>query len=61
VLADLRSRLASGEWAHGQQLPPVAELAEHYAVASRTVARALRRLADEGLVQIVPRWGVFRA
>jgi DNA-binding GntR family transcriptional regulator len=35
-------------------------LAEHYKVARATVARSLRKLADEGLVRIIPRWGTFR-
>jgi DNA-binding GntR family transcriptional regulator len=30
-------------------------------VARNTVAKALRRLAEEGLVEIVPSWGTFRA
>jgi len=36
-------------------------LAEHYQVSRSTVAKALRRLADDGLVEIVPQWGTFRA
>jgi DNA-binding GntR family transcriptional regulator len=30
-------------------------------VARNTVTKALRRLADDGLVEIVPGWGTFRA
>ena len=61
VTADLRQRLEAGEWASGEMLPTVATLAKHYGVARGTVASALRRLADDGLVRIVPRWGTFRA
>ncbi len=61
VAADLRRRIAADEWAPGQALPPTANLAEHYGVSPSTVTRALRKLADEGLVTTVPRWGVFRA
>lgn len=61
VEADLRRRLASDEWAQGDALPPVAELAGHYGVARGTVARVLAKLADDGLVRVVPRWGTFKA
>lgn len=58
---DLRRRLNAGEWERGEALPSVADLAEHYGVARGTVAKALRRLADAGLVNVVPNWGTFRA
>jgi DNA-binding GntR family transcriptional regulator len=38
-----------------------ADLAQQYRVARNTVAKALRRLADDGLVEVVPDWGTFRA
>jgi GntR family transcriptional regulator len=60
VAADLRRRLAAGEWDHGAALPTVNELAEHYEVSRTTVTRTLRVLAGEGLVRVVPRWGTFR-
>lgn len=58
---DLRRRCSAGEWELGERLPSVAELAEYYGVARNTVIKALRRLADDGLVEIVPNWGTFRA
>lgn len=60
VETDLRRRLDAGEWAHGDALPPVAELAGQYGTSGATVSKVLRKLADEGLVEVVPRWGVFR-
>ena len=39
----------------------MAALASEYGVSRATVAKALRRLADDGLVEIVPQWGTFRA
>lgn len=60
VLADLRRRTESGEWASGEQLPPIAELASEYRVAQRTVSRAMAVLEGEGLVRRVPSWGTFR-
>ena len=61
VEADLRQRIASGEWQPSDMMPTVAALAEHYRVSPGVVHRVLRRLADEGLVRIVARWGTFRA
>ena len=58
---DLRRRCLAGEWNPGERLPAVADLAVHYGVARNTVTKALRRLADDGLVEIVPSWGTFRA
>ena len=54
----LRARVTAGEWASGERLPPVAELAAQYGVARSTVIAALRRMDD--LVEIVPNWGTFR-
>ena len=56
----LRARIAAGEWASGERLPPVAELAAQYEVARSTVIAALRRMEADGLVEIVRNWGTFR-
>lgn len=61
VAADLRRRIAAGEWESGDVLPTVAALAGHYDVSKATITRMMRTLADEGLVRVVPRWGTFRA
>jgi DNA-binding GntR family transcriptional regulator len=63
VEADLRRRIAADEWDHGDALPTVTELADAYGVGRGTVARVLRRLADDDppLVVIRERWGTFRA
>jgi DNA-binding GntR family transcriptional regulator len=61
VAADLRGRVAAGEWAVDEALPTTAALAEHYGVSQSTVTRALRALATEGLIRTVPRWGTFVA
>jgi DNA-binding GntR family transcriptional regulator len=60
VEAALRQRINADEWASGEALPSVADLASHYGVARATVAKAMRRIADDGLVEIVPQWGTFR-
>ena len=61
VAADLRRRIAAGEWAVDEALPTTAALAEHYHVSQSTVTRVMRILAAEGLVRTVPRWGTFIA
>ena len=61
MAADLRRRIAAGEWEVDEALPTTAVLAEHYHVSQATVTRVLRALAAEGLVRTVPRWGTFRA
>ena len=61
VTEDLRRRIGAEEWQQGEALPTVAVLADHYDVSGGTVAKALRQLAEEGLVRTVPRWGTFRA
>jgi DNA-binding GntR family transcriptional regulator len=60
VETDLRRRVGAGEWASGEALPAMAALAVEYGVSRASVAKALRRLADDGLVEIVPQWGTFR-
>jgi DNA-binding GntR family transcriptional regulator len=60
VEADLRRRIEGDEWVSSAALPSVAALAEHYRVSRASVSKALRRLADDGLVEIVPAWGTFR-
>jgi biotin operon repressor len=60
VERDLRTRIAAGEWESGQQLPTVIQLAEHYEVSRGTVAKVIKRLADDGLVRTVRAWGTFK-
>ena len=61
VEADLRRRIAAGEWQPDEALPTVAVLSAHYRVSPGAVHRVLKRLEADGLVRIVPRWGTFRA
>jgi DNA-binding transcriptional MocR family regulator len=53
------SRRESGRWM--TPMPPVGDRADHYGVDRSTATRAMRTLAGEGLVRIVPRWRTFRA
>lgn len=51
IKADVRARIARGDWSRGETLPTEAELAQRYACARATVNRALRELAEEGLLE----------
>jgi DNA-binding transcriptional regulator YhcF (GntR family) len=43
----------------GAQLPVVRVLAADLGTSPETIRKVLTKLADEGLVTVVPRWGVF--
>lgn len=59
-LADiLGSKILSGEFAPGQQLPSVERLQQEYGLARGTVRKAVRVLRDEGLVYVVTGWGTY--
>jgi DNA-binding GntR family transcriptional regulator len=58
---DLAGKIERGELRSGEQLPTVAVLCDTYGVSRVTVLKALRSLADTGLIQIIPRWGSFVA
>lgn len=51
VRADVLERIRSGEWAPGMLIPTEHELALEMGCARATVNRALRELADSGLLQ----------
>jgi DNA-binding LacI/PurR family transcriptional regulator len=57
LAAELREKIAGGEFPAGQFIPPVRELAREHGAATVTVNRALKRLAAEGLVVAQPRHG----
>jgi len=61
ALARLRERVDAGEWDHGERLPTIRDLGQQPGVSHGTVTRALRVLADEGVVIITPSYGTFRA
>ena len=61
VAADLRRRVQSGEWAPGEQLPSVAQLAEHYSTSRTTVQKAVKKLAAEEILVTRHGWGTFVA
>ncbi len=46
----IRSRIESGQWAQGQQLPPEAELCAEFNLSRGTVRQALADLVREGML-----------
>lgn len=52
IRAQIRELIAVGKLADGQRLPSVRQLAADLAIHFNTVARAYRRLQDEGLLVI---------
>ncbi|WP_278924528.1 MULTISPECIES: UTRA domain-containing protein [Pseudophaeobacter] len=51
VKSDIMAKITSGEWEPGRLLPNEMDLAEIYGCARATVNRAMRELADEGVVE----------
>ncbi len=52
IVTAVRNGLARGDIVRGQELPSVRQLAGDLGVHWNTVARAYRRLADEGLLNV---------
>jgi len=50
IADELRFAIASGRYAEGERLPTEAQLVEQYSTSRPTVARALRELQHEGLI-----------
>jgi DNA-binding GntR family transcriptional regulator len=52
IAQDLRTRITSGEFAPGDQLPSIQALMEHYEVPGlNTIRQAQQLLVDDGLVE----------
>lgn len=51
VKADIMAKITSGEWMPGGHVPNEMDLAETYGCARATVNRAMRELADEGVIE----------
>lgn len=61
IAADLRRRIAAGEWVDGEMLPARGDLAWAYGVALGTLQRAIRPLIEEGLLHAEDKRGTFVA
>jgi DNA-binding GntR family transcriptional regulator len=61
IYADLRRRIAAGEWQVGERLPDLGALTEHYNASLNTVRRATSDLQAEGVLRIAQGDGTFLA
>jgi DNA-binding transcriptional regulator YhcF (GntR family) len=59
IADDLRTRIESGEYPPGSQLPTKAELMTRHHVALNTVERAIEELRKAGIVETVQGSGMF--
>jgi GntR family transcriptional regulator len=59
VRAALRSRIESGEWQVGQQIPTEIELVERFGVSRGTLRQAVDALVREGLLKRMQGLGTF--
>ncbi|GAU66641.1 putative GntR family transcriptional regulator [Streptomyces sp. NBRC 110611] len=55
----LRARIQRGDWQPMRPLPGEQRLADEFGVARMTARKAVRVLADEGTVFVVPQRGAF--
>ena len=51
VKSDILSKITKGEWALGSLIPNEVDLAMTYGCVRSTVNRAMRELAEEGLIE----------
>jgi GntR family transcriptional regulator len=61
IAADLRAKIQAGDLKPGEQVPSANQLAGEYGVNRNTALRALKLLAEEGLVTLEQGWGSFVA
>lgn len=58
---DVRRRIEAGEWQPGQRVSGVADLMTEYGIARLTMRKAMRVLADEGVVEVSTGKGYYVA
>jgi GntR family transcriptional regulator len=61
IAAILRDEIGRGVYAPGRPIPSETQLTQRFEVARLTARKAVRLLADEGLVEVVPGRGVYVA
>lgn len=59
VERELRARVQSGEWPRGARIPPYATLALEHGTSKATVGKAVQRLVDAGVLEVLPNYGTF--
>ena len=59
IADDLAERIKAGEYADGEKLPSISNLAQLYSVGTTTARDAYRELKAQGLAEGIPGKGVF--
>lgn len=59
IAAFVRQGLAEGRWGPGEPVSSVTTLSQEFGTARRTAAKALKLLADEGIIVFVPGLGYY--
>jgi DNA-binding GntR family transcriptional regulator len=59
IAAILRDEIGRGVYPPGRPVPSETQLMQRYEVARLTARKAVRVLADEGLVEVVPGRGAY--
>jgi GntR family transcriptional regulator len=59
IAAILREAIGRGDYPPGRQIPSETRLMQEHGVARLTARKAVRVLADEGLVEVVPGRGAY--
>lgn len=59
VIDDIRTRIAAGEFAPGDQLPTKRELMAHYKVTKHVIDEAIRDLNEMGVTEGIQGKGIF--
>lgn len=59
IAAILRAAIERGDYAPGRPIPSETQLMQEHGVARLTARKAVRVLASEGLVDVVPGRGVY--
>ena len=57
----LRQRIISGDIPPGRRIPSLVTIQQETGLATDTMRRAIRLLADDGLVRVIPGRGTFAA
>lgn len=61
IAADIRRRIAEGEWPPGQYIPSVRALSAEYVAGTGVIQAAIRLLSSQGWVDTEPYVGVLVA
>jgi DNA-binding GntR family transcriptional regulator len=59
IAANLRHKIETGEYRPGDRLPGYTELTAAYATSKETIASALRKLQEEGLITVTKKRGTY--